>query len=106
MVLSEVNRSGNPTIVFVNSKGNEIAIFSDACVFQHCKSIHGLEAGINFFKFPVKNEEQCNAWLNICNLSSKPSRMEKLLMCSLHFSGGYPSKNMNDVNYMPTLYIE
>ena len=95
-----------PQLCLWNFQGNEIAIFSDACVFQHCESVHGLDAGIIFFKFPVKNEEQCNAWLNICNLSTKSPQIEKLLICSLHFFYGYPSKNMNDVNYLPTLYTE
>jgi len=98
----------------VQSDGSENEIFSDSCVFKHCQSTHGLDNGINFFKFPTKTEEQCNLWLCICNLASinqyKDSYgklkidMDKMLICSLHFEKGYPSKDSNDINYVPTLY--
>jgi hypothetical protein len=78
------------------------------CCVVECFSRAGSQDSVSFFRFPKKDLQQRNSWINAINRINHDNTTwtpkDWCRVCSKHFIGGEPSKFKDHPNYTPTLF--
>ena len=101
-------RNSNISKLDLKESKNIIKMVGHYCAVPHCHNQVSRDP-VRFFKIIRKNEKQTNLWIKAINrLESdgtpwKPK--DKSTICSAHFVGDSFSKDPNDIDYVPTLFL-
>ena len=77
------------------------------CAAIGCSSYGGMK-WLQFFRFPKRNPESRDLWINALRPYHGSEWLPKptSVLCSKHFVTGQQSKSRLDINYAPTLFSE
>ena len=75
-----------------------------SCCAVNCTNRFKAGSGIGFYVFPV-NEDKRKAWIRaVSRYKWQPKPSDRL--CGAHFVKGRPSKDPNDIDFIPTIFVD
>ena len=74
------------------------------CQLPSCKISIRQFPDCQFFKFPLKNQDRMDIWINACFLKKTPT-IKNAYICANHFDKKYIGRKYLKKNAVPTLFL-